>query len=125
MPVQLNHTIVVATDKRRSAAFLAHVLGLTVGAPYGPFLPVGTANGVTLDFWDAPEERVAPQHYAFLVEEAEFDAIVDRLRSAGVSVYADPDRRLAGRINTWNGGRGAFFADPDGHNMEIITRPYT
>ncbi|WP_439679621.1 VOC family protein [Embleya sp. MST-111070] len=125
MPVQLNHTIVVATDKRRSAAFLAHVLGLKVGTPYGPFLPVDTANGVALDFWDAPGKQMSPQHFAFLVEEAEFDAIMDRLRHAGVTVYADPHRRLAGRINTWNGGRGAFFADPDGHNMEIITRPYT
>lgn len=23
-----------------------------------------------------------------------------------------------------DGGRGVYFADPDGHLMEIITRPY-
>ncbi|WP_331767133.1 VOC family protein [Embleya sp. NBC_00896] len=124
MPIQLNHTIVAAGDKRKSAAFLAGVLGLTVGEQYGPFLPVAMANGVTLDFWDNPTEQVTPQHYAFLVEEDEFDAIVGRLRAAGVTIYADPGRRMADRTNTWDGGRGAFFADPNGHNMEILTRAY-
>ncbi|MGW1991586.1 VOC family protein [Embleya sp. NPDC001921] len=124
MPVQLNHTIVTAVDSRTSAHFLADILGLAVGEPYGPFLPVETANGVTLDYLEEPGGRVSPHHYAFLVEENEFDAILARLRAAEVTIYADPWRRVADRINTWHGGRGAFFADPSGHNMEIITRPY-
>ncbi len=29
-----------------------------------------------------------------------------------------------GRINTWDGGRGFYFDDPNGHRLEIITRSY-
>ncbi len=123
MPVQLNHTIVAARDKRATARFFADTLGLTVGDPYGPFLPVETSNQVTLDFADTPAEQIAPQHYAFLVSEDEFDAIFTRIQHAGVAFYADPRHRGVGRINHHDGGRGLYFADPNGHNLEIITRP--
>jgi catechol 2,3-dioxygenase-like lactoylglutathione lyase family enzyme len=124
MPVDLNHTIVAARDKRESAEFLASVLGLEVGRPYGRFLPVETGNGVTLDFADSTAETIPPQHYAFLVSEEEFDAIMGRLHQAGITFYADPGHRRAGEINRNDGGRGAYFADPNGHSLEIITRPY-
>jgi catechol 2,3-dioxygenase-like lactoylglutathione lyase family enzyme len=124
MPVQLNHTIVYARDKRKAAEFLATILGLEVGPPFGPFLPVETSNGVTLDFLDSHGERIAPQHYAFLVSEEEFDTIFGRIQQAGIAYYADPGHRQAGRINHNDGGRGTYFEDPNGHNLEIITRPY-
>jgi catechol 2,3-dioxygenase-like lactoylglutathione lyase family enzyme len=124
MSVELNHTIVAARDKRASAEFLARILGLEVGAQYGPLLPVEASNGVTLDFMDTDAERIAPQHYAFLVSEEEFDAIFARIQRAGLTFYADPFHREAGRINHHDGGRGAYFDDPDGHRLEIITRPY-
>ncbi|MEV6523085.1 VOC family protein [Longispora sp. NPDC051575] len=124
MSIELNHIIVKVRDKRRSAAFLADLLGLEVGRQWGPFIPVQTGNGVTLDFWDNDPAEVVEQHYAFLVSEAEFDAIMGRIEQAGVTYYADPERRQAGRINRNDGGRGAYFLDPSGHNMEIITRPY-
>jgi catechol 2,3-dioxygenase-like lactoylglutathione lyase family enzyme len=123
MSIELNHTIVAARDKREAAEFVAHILGLAVGAPFGPFLPVETSNGVTLDFANHDGEIVS-QHYAFLVSEADFDAIMGRIERAGVTVYADPGHRQPGRINRNDGGRGAYFADPNGHNLEIITRPY-
>ena len=124
MPVQLNHTIVAARDKQVSATFLASVLGLEVGPQYGPFLPVETGNGVTLDFADSDSAEIAPQHYAFLVSEAEFDAIFARIQERGLDYYADPFHQQPSRINHNDGGRGAYFDDPDGHNLEIITRPY-
>lgn len=124
MSVELNHTIVMSRDKRQSADFLAGILGLTVGDPFGPFLPVETNNGVTLDFMDSGGEPVAAQHYAFLVSEEDFDSIFDRIQRADVTFYADPGHRQAGRINHGDGGRGAYFEDPDGHNLEILTRPY-
>jgi catechol 2,3-dioxygenase-like lactoylglutathione lyase family enzyme len=124
MSVQLNHTIVEARDRKVAADFLAKILGLEVGAPFGPFLPVETSNGVTLDFMDSDAERIAPQHYAFLVSEDEFDAIFGRIKQAGVQFYADPGHHDAGRINHNDGGRGLYFDDPNGHNLEIITRPY-
>ncbi|MBB1254168.1 VOC family protein [Streptomyces sp. OF3] len=122
--VQLNHTVVYATDRQRSAQFLAAILGLEVGAPFGPFLPVDLGNGVTLDYYELRDEPVQSQHYAFLVPEAQFDAMIARLESAGVTYYADPGHTEPGRTNDLFGGRGAYFDYPDGHNMEIMTRPY-
>ncbi|MEU1621433.1 VOC family protein [Streptomyces sp. NPDC005722] len=123
-PAQLNHTAVYARDRRLSAEFLAVVLGLEVGAPFGPFLPVELGNGVTLDYYEKRDEPVQSQHYAFLVTEEQFDAVIDRLRAVGVTHYADPGHTEPGRINRLFGGRGAYFADPDGHNLEVMTRPY-
>jgi catechol 2,3-dioxygenase-like lactoylglutathione lyase family enzyme len=123
MPVELNHTIVAARDKRASAQFLATMLGLRVGPPSGRFLPVETSNGVTLDFADSGAERIVPQHYAFLVTEEEFDAILGRIEQAGIAHFADPGHQRSG-INHNDGGRGTYFADPGGHNLEVMTRPY-
>ncbi|MBO8199728.1 VOC family protein [Streptomyces smyrnaeus] len=124
MPVQLNHTIVYSSDKKRSAEFLADLLGLEVRPQYGPFLPVVTANDVALDFADAGEEPITPQHYAFLVSEEEFDTIFARIQEARLTYYADPMRSRPGEINHNDGGRGVYWADPDGHMLEIITRHY-
>ncbi|HEX5401037.1 MAG TPA: DUF4440 domain-containing protein [Pseudonocardiaceae bacterium] len=117
---ELNHTIVRATDKAASAAFLAGILELPVGEPVGPFVPVLLSNGVTLDFMNV--DSVAGQHYAFLVDDAEFDAAFARMRESGTEYWADPDHRRAGETNTMHGGRGVYFADPDGHDMELMTR---
>ncbi|GAA3007229.1 VOC family protein [Kitasatospora albolonga] len=122
--VQLNHTAVYASDRQRSAEFLAAVMGLEVGNPFGPFLPVDLGNGVRLDYYEKRDEPVQGQHYAFLVPDEEFDGMIDRLRAAGVTYYANPDHTDPGRENGWFGGRGVYFADPDGHNMELMTRPY-
>lgn len=123
MPVELNHTIVLARDPRATAEFFASILGLEVGAPLGPFTPVETSNGVTLDFAES-SGQIASQHYAFLVSEEEFDAIFERIQQAGLDYWADPHHQQPARINHHDGGRGAYFEDPNGHNLEIITRPY-
>lgn len=121
MAVELNHTIVATRDKQAGAAFLADVLGLAAPTSFGPFVVVATANGVSMDYMDAAE--VHPQHYAFLISEQEFDAVAARLRERGIATYADPGRRRTG-LNTHDGGRGMYFDSPEGHNLEVITRPY-
>jgi catechol 2,3-dioxygenase-like lactoylglutathione lyase family enzyme len=123
MSVQLNHTIVWCRDKRASAAFLADVLGLSTPTSFGPFLVVEAANGVSLDYHDT-DGAIAPQHYAFLVSENDFDEIFGRIQERGLAYWADPSRSRPGRINRNDGGRGVYFEDPDGHLLEIITRPY-
>ena len=85
-------------------------------------MPIRTANGVTLDFADREDFR--PQHFAFLISEAEFDAAFARIRATGVRYYATPRREQPGEINHRYGGRGVYFDDPNGHLMELITRPY-
>jgi catechol 2,3-dioxygenase-like lactoylglutathione lyase family enzyme len=122
--IHLNHTAIYASDRHLSAEFLAAVLGLGVGAPFGPFLPVDLGNGVTLDYYEKRDEPIQPQHYAFLVPEERFDGMIARLEAVGVTYYADPRHTEPGKINGLFGGRGAYFDDPDGHNMEIMTRPY-
>ncbi|MFI7102544.1 VOC family protein [Streptomyces sp. NPDC050161] len=122
--VQLNHTVVHASDRHLSAEFIATILGLEVGAPFGPFLPVDLGNGVTLDYYEKRDEPIQSQHYAFLVPEAQFPTMIARLEAVGVTYCADPSHTEPGRTNNLFGGQGAYFADPDGHNMEIMTRPY-
>jgi len=125
MAVQLNHTIVSARDKRVSANFLAEILGLAEPKPFGPFLGVVVDNDVTLDFVDhSGEGEITRQHYAFLVSEAEFDEIFGRIRARDLAYWADPHHDVPGEINTRDGGRGCYFDDPDGHILEILTRPY-
>jgi catechol 2,3-dioxygenase-like lactoylglutathione lyase family enzyme len=97
------------------------MLGLPPARPVSHFLAVELDNGVTLDFDDAAS--VVPQHYAFLVSDAEFDATLARVRAENVTYFADPNHRQEGAINHRAGGRGFYFSDPDGHNLEVFTRP--
>lgn len=124
MAVQLNHTIVNVRDPQRSAKFMADILGLPEPTRFGPFLVVEAANGVSLDFITAEPHEIIVEHYAFLVSEAEFDEIFARIQARGLSYWADPARTKPGEINRHDGGRGVYWVDPDGHVLEIITRPY-
>jgi catechol 2,3-dioxygenase-like lactoylglutathione lyase family enzyme len=123
MTVQLNHTIVRVRDKHESAAFLTEILGLPPATTYGPFMVVELANDASLDFAD-DHGAANPQHYAFLVDEPEFDDIFARIKERELPYWADPFRRRPGEFNTNDGGRGVYWEDPNGHLLEIITRPY-
>jgi catechol 2,3-dioxygenase-like lactoylglutathione lyase family enzyme len=123
MAAQLNHTIVWSSDQTMSARFLAEMLGRPAPTRFGHFDVVELDNGVSLDFADA-EGPIRPQHYAFLISEAEFDAALARIRAGGVRHYASFRREQPGEINHFYGGRGVYFDDPNGHLMELITRPY-
>lgn len=123
MSVELNHTIIPAHDKVETAAFLATMLGLPEPRSFGPFLSVQTENGVTLDVLDTPGP-VTTQHYAFLVSEEEFDAVLERIRQRRLTYWADPLHHQLDQVNHADGGRGLYWEDPNGHNLEIITRPY-
>jgi catechol 2,3-dioxygenase-like lactoylglutathione lyase family enzyme len=125
MSAQLNHTIVWCRDKAASATFLADMLGRPAPTRFGPFSVVDLDNGVSLDFHDVDEGReIVSQHYAFLIGEADFDAVLGRIQAAALPYWADPGRRRPGEINHNDGGRGVYFPDPDGHFLEVITRPY-
>jgi catechol 2,3-dioxygenase-like lactoylglutathione lyase family enzyme len=120
---ELNHTIVWCSDKKRSSEFLTDILGLPPARTFFHFLVVDLANGVSLDFYQK-EGSIAQQHYAFLVGEGEFDASFERIKERGLDYWADPARTRPGQINSHFGGRGVYFADPDNHLLELITRPY-
>ena len=123
MAIQFNHTILYAHDSEASAKFLAEMLGLSAPARWGPFVVLKTDNGTNLDFMDTDGE-ITSQHYAFLVEESDFDAIFERIRARKLAYLADPGQTQPNQINHRDGGRGLYFEDPNGHFLEIITRPY-
>ena len=123
MAIRLNHTIVAAHDKESAARFLTEILGLPVPSLVGPFAVVRVSENTSLDYINADGE-ITSQHYAFLVDEFEFDEIFERIRERRLTYWADPGRHERDQINTWDGGRGLYFDDPNGHLLEIITRPY-
>jgi len=122
--VELNHTIVPARDPEAAARFLAGILDLDEPQRWGPFMVLDVGNGLSLDYIDAGEREFDSHHYAFLVADDEFDPIFERIKAAGAPWYADPHHTQPEQINHHHGGRGVYFDDPDGHNLEVITRPY-
>jgi catechol 2,3-dioxygenase-like lactoylglutathione lyase family enzyme len=123
MTAKLNHTIVAARDHKQSALFLSEILGLEPPVLLGPFALVTAGDELTLDFMNV-EGEVTSQHYAFLVSEAEFDEIFGRIRERELPYWADPYETQRDEINHWDDGRGVYFEDPNGHLLEILTRPY-
>jgi catechol 2,3-dioxygenase-like lactoylglutathione lyase family enzyme len=123
MSVQLNHTIVFCRDQEVSSRFLAQMLGRPEPVRFGPFHVVALDNGVGMDF-RTEAEPISRQHYAFLISEPEFDQVFSRIQALGLDYWADPRRTKPGEINHHDGGRGVYFPDPDGHYLEVITRPY-
>lgn len=127
MTIRLEHVLVPVHDQEISARFLADLLGLEVtressGSPSGRFAVVRVGD-ITLDF--ATFESFDSHHYAFAVDDATFDAIHARIGATGLKYSADPRHRQPGELNDNDGGRGLYIRDPDGHNVEFLTRPIT
>ena len=124
MTIELNHLIVPARDKEESARFYEQILGFPYEGLMGSFAPVRIPNqSLTLDFLDQEEFEAA--HYAFKVSEAEFDEIFSRIKDAGLPYGSEPWTPGDMKLNHWNGGRGVYFKDPNGHLLELLTRDYT
>jgi catechol 2,3-dioxygenase-like lactoylglutathione lyase family enzyme len=123
MSVALNHTIVWSSDRKAASEFFARMFALPEPEDLFRFRVVKLANGVSLDFADT-DKPIAPQHYAMMVSEAEFDGIIGRIREQGLDHWADPGRSRPGEINRNDGGRGVYFEGPDGHFLEALTVPY-
>lgn len=123
MTIELNHTIVPSRDKAASARFYQEMFGFEYNGSSGHFEPVRIPNqGLTLDFDN--RESFERHHYAFKVSEAEFDTIFARIRERNLTYGSGPFSPEDGEINNWNGGRGVYFRDPDGHLLELLTRDY-
>lgn len=124
MGIAFNHTIVHSRDRDESARFFTDVFGLPAAQEFGHFLNVVLEHGGNLDFATIAAADITPQHYAFLVDDDDFDAIYGRIVDRGLEHWADPRAQHPGEINHHDGGRGVYFRDPSGHYLEIITRPY-
>ena len=120
MTITLNHTIVPARYKEASARFFARLFGLKVEIPIGHFAAVQVNGTLTLDFAD--RETFESHHYAFHISDQEFDQVFARVKEAGLAYSSDPSHRNVGEINHRQGGRGFYLFDPNGHNLEVLTR---
>jgi len=104
MTIMLNHTIVPARDKAAAAKFFAGIFGLKRSRT-GHFAPVRVNKQLTLLFDD----------------EADFDAILRRVKRAKIVFGSAPWSLEDGKLNNWGGGRGFYFRDPNGHVLELMT----
>ena len=118
MGFELNHAIVHCTDKRGAAAFFASLIDAAAPRPSGPFMAVAVNDRLTLDYFeDAP---FVFGHFAFLVDEADFDAVLGRAVAGDHDHGSGPFARDRA-INRLNGGRGVYVWDPDGNSYEFFT----
>jgi catechol 2,3-dioxygenase-like lactoylglutathione lyase family enzyme len=120
MTITLNHAIVPARDKIAAARFFAKIFGLKRGRS-SYFAPVRVNKTLTLLFDD--DSKFESHHYAFHVSKAEFAAILGRIKKAKIAFGSAPWSLDDGKLNDWNGGRGVYFRDPNGHVLELMTAP--
>jgi catechol 2,3-dioxygenase-like lactoylglutathione lyase family enzyme len=121
MTITLNHTIVPVRDKVSAAHFFADIFGLSFDGKTDYFAPVRVNETLTLLFDD--DTSFESHHYAFHVSDSEFDAIFGRIEKAGITYGSGPGSLDDGKLNHWNGGRGVYFRDPNGHVLELMTVP--
>ena len=122
MTIILNHTIVPARDKVAAARWFASIFGLNFNEQeIDHFAPIRVNDTLTLLF--DQDTSFDSHHYAFDVSDAEFDAIFQRIKKAGPSYGSAPWSLDDGELNGWNGGRGFYYKDHDGHVVELMSMP--
>jgi len=124
MTIELDHLLVPSRDRFAAARLLADLLGVAWSeSGVGPFCPVFVNGGLTLDF-DQAEGEFPVQHYCFRVSSDEFDAILARIRAAGIPYRSTPQGAADMRTNTYDGGKIVYWGEPDGHVWELLTVSY-
>lgn len=124
MSIQLDHLLVPSHDRFAAAKQLGGLLGVPWSETgIGPFCPVYVNDGLTLDF-DQAEGPFPVQHYCFRVTQEEFDAILGRIRDAGIAYRSTPHGATDMQINTQHGGSIVYWNEPDGHVWELLTVSY-
>ncbi len=122
MTIQLDHTIVPSHHKIASAKRLAELLDVPWSeAGMGPFSPVYVNDGFTLDFIET-EEDFPIYHFCFHVGQEEFDAILGRIKAAGIeyrsTVHGPTDMQIGNEFGN------VYWNEPDGHMWEMLTHSY-
>jgi len=118
MGFELNHAIVRCTDREAAAQFFADLIGVAPPRASGPFAAVRVNDRLTLDFYDA--DVFAFGHFAFLVDDPRFEAILDRVMTGDLPFGSGPFTRDR-TINHLNDGRGIYVWDGDGNSYEFFT----
>lgn len=122
MPARLDHLILLVNDETASVDFYTRILGFTHEGQRGPFTTVRVAPDLVLQL--APWRTSGGTHLAFAVTRAELDAVLARVRAAGIP-YGDAfdsvgNMRGPGEAE---GARGVtqslYLLDPSRHLIEI------
>ncbi|BAN48109.1 VOC family protein [Metapseudomonas resinovorans] len=124
MAIQLDHLMVPARDKLRSARMLAELLGVPWSETgIGPFAPVYLNDGLTLDFdeWGEPFPLI---HFCFRVGVEDFDAILGRLQAADIPYRSAVHGPVDHQVDRSHGGAIVYWNEPDGHQWEMLTQSY-
>ncbi|NVD72939.1 VOC family protein [Duganella sp. BJB1802] len=124
MTIHLDHLLIPVRDKIAAAKQLAELLGVSWSANgVGPFAPVFVNDGLTIDFDQWPEP-IPLQHYCFRVEQADFDAILGRIKAAGIPYRSSVHAEIDYQVGSYNGGSIVYWNEPGGHQWEILTVSY-
>jgi catechol 2,3-dioxygenase-like lactoylglutathione lyase family enzyme len=124
MSIQLDHFIVSSHNRVASARQLAGLLGVPwKETVLGHFSAVYINDGLTLDFIET-EESFPVEHFCFRVDDQEFDAILERLKAAGIAYRSQVRGPVDFKADTSYGGRGVYWNEPDGHQWEMLTASY-
>ena len=107
----------VTRSTAETAAYYEAVLGLPVRKEVGA-VEVAVGRSV-LRFREDPD-ALGDQHYAFLVDDARFDAARSFLL-AGPGLLGDGDRTEFEAQSAWN-ARSLYFPGPDRSVLEVIAR---
>jgi len=122
MSIQLDHTIVPSHSKVAAAKLLAELLDVPwTASGTEPFAPVYVNDGLTLDFIDTDEEFPV-YHFCFRVSQQEFDAILQRIRAAGIAYRSTVRGPVDMRVDPQYGN--VYWNEPDGHQWEMLTVSY-
>jgi hypothetical protein len=122
MAIHLDHAIVPSRSQVASAKLLADILGVQwAEAAIGPFSPVYVNDGLTLDFIQA-DEQFPIYHFCFRVGQAEFDAILGRIKAAGIKYRSTVRGPVDMKIDPQYGN--VYWNEPDGHQWEMLTVSY-
>ena len=122
MKVELDHTIVPSRDKVAAARMLGELLGVPwAPSGLGPFAPVYVNDGLTLDFIDT-DEAFPVYHFCFRFDPADFEAILERIRAAGMPFRSDVHGPVDMKVQPHYGN--VYWDVPDGHAWEILTVSY-
>jgi catechol 2,3-dioxygenase-like lactoylglutathione lyase family enzyme len=124
MAIQLDHLMVPARDKLAAAKQLADLLGVPWSpTSIGPFAAVFVNDGLTFDFDQWPEP-IPLIHYCFRVDQDAFDAILSRIRAAGIAYRSAVHGPVDHAVDTAHGGSIVYWNEPDGHQWEMLTVSY-
>ena len=124
MSIELDHLMIPSRNKIASAKLLAELLGVRWSETgVGPFAPVYLNDGLTLDFdeWIEPLPMI---HYCFRVNQDAFDAILARIKAAGIAYRSAVHGPVDYRVDTEHGGSIVYWNEPDGHQWEMLTVSY-